>query len=99
MLDSPGVSKIQASLVVFLVSAFFHEYLVSVPLKMFRVWIFLGMMAQVPLAVISLNLTPRQGNILMWLSLMLGQPAVVFMYYHDYFIQYIMADNTGVDGT
>ncbi|XP_075249197.1 diacylglycerol O-acyltransferase 1-like [Convolutriloba macropyga] len=94
-----GVSKIQASLVVFLVSAFFHEYLVSVPLKMFRVWIFLGMMAQVPLAVISLNLTPRQGNILMWLSLMLGQPAVVFMYYHDYFIQYIMADNTGVDGT
>ncbi|KAL0961927.1 hypothetical protein UPYG_G00333470 [Umbra pygmaea] len=45
-----GVSKWVARTAVFLVSAFFHEYLVSVPLKMFRLWAFMGMMAQIPLA-------------------------------------------------
>jgi diacylglycerol O-acyltransferase 1 len=37
-----------ASVVVFFVSAFFHEYLVSVPLKTFKVWAFMGMMGQIP---------------------------------------------------
>ncbi|XP_042601104.1 diacylglycerol O-acyltransferase 1a isoform X5 [Cyprinus carpio] len=43
-----GVNKLGAQLAVFFLSAFFHEYLVSVPLKMFRLWAFLGMMAQIP---------------------------------------------------
>ncbi|XP_031465321.1 diacylglycerol O-acyltransferase 1 [Phasianus colchicus] len=42
-----GVSKWTAQTAVFLASAFFHEYLVSVPLKMFRLWAFMGMAAQV----------------------------------------------------
>lgn len=32
--------------VVFVISAFFHEYLVSVPLKMFGYWAFIGMIIQ-----------------------------------------------------
>jgi diacylglycerol O-acyltransferase-1 len=36
ILKSTG-SKFQASLVVFFTSAFFHEYLVSVPLRTFKV--------------------------------------------------------------
>lgn len=42
-----GYGKQTASLTVFFISAFFHEYLVSVPLKTFKVWAFLGMMGQV----------------------------------------------------
>ena len=42
-----GITKHQAILIVFFVSAFFHEYLVSIPLRMFRVWAFLGMIVQV----------------------------------------------------
>ncbi|KAJ1195350.1 hypothetical protein NDU88_004631 [Pleurodeles waltl] len=41
-----GISKWTAQTAVFLASAFFHEYLVSVPLKMFRLWAFMGMMSQ-----------------------------------------------------
>ena len=36
-----------ASISVFFISAFFHEYLVSVPLRMFNLWAFSGMMMQV----------------------------------------------------
>ncbi|XP_075992328.1 diacylglycerol O-acyltransferase isoform X2 [Anticarsia gemmatalis] len=83
-----GFSKVAAGIVVFFVSAFFHEYLVSVPLQMFRIWAFLGMMAQPPLAVISrfvqVKLGPRWGNIIVWSSLILGQPLAIMMYYHDY---------------
>ncbi|KOB70719.1 O-acyltransferase [Operophtera brumata] len=74
-----GYSKAVAALAVFFV---------SVPLQMFRVWAFLGMMAQPPLSVISrrveLELGPRWGNIIIWSSLIIGQPLCIMMYYHDY---------------
>ncbi|KPJ15100.1 Diacylglycerol O-acyltransferase 1 [Papilio machaon] len=83
-----GYGKSNASIVVFFLSAFFHEYLVSVPLQMFRIWAFLGMMAQPPLSIISrfaeVRLGPRWGNIIVWSSLILGQPLAIMMYYHDY---------------
>jgi len=41
-------------LIVFFTSAFFHEYLISVPLRLFKVWGFLGMMVQAPLFPISI---------------------------------------------
>ncbi|XP_072936680.1 diacylglycerol O-acyltransferase 1 isoform X2 [Epargyreus clarus] len=83
-----GYSKHAASIVVFGISALFHEYLVSIPLQMFRIWAFLGMMAQPPLSVISRlaerRLGARWGNLIVWSSLILGQPLAVMMYYHDY---------------
>ncbi|KAM3964685.1 diacylglycerol O-acyltransferase isoform 2-T2 [Aphomia sociella] len=83
-----GYSRFVASLVVFCISALFHEYLVSVPLQMFRIWAFLGMMVQPPLAVISSfvqkKLGERWGNMIVWSSLILGQPLAIMMYYHDY---------------
>lgn len=83
-----GYSRGIASLAVFLISALFHEYLVSVPLQTFKVWAFMGMMAQIPLSIISrfveINLGPRWGNIIVWSSLILGQPLAIMMYYHDY---------------
>lgn len=86
-----GYSKTRASVVVFFVSAFFHEYLVSVPLKTFNVYAFTGMMAQIPLSFVSRflekNLGGRWGNMIVWASLILGQPLCIMIYYHDYMIQ------------
>ncbi|XP_072364075.1 diacylglycerol O-acyltransferase 1-like [Scyliorhinus torazame] len=82
-----GVNKRMAQMAVFFASAFFHEYLVSVPLKMFRLWAFMGMMAQVPLAwLVGRFLSGNYGNAAVWLSLIIGQPAAVLMYVHDYYI-------------
>ncbi|NXO01084.1 DGAT1 acyltransferase, partial [Rhinopomastus cyanomelas] len=82
-----GVNKWTAQTAVFLASAFFHEYLVSVPLKMFRLWAFMGMAAQVPLAwFVSKFLRGNYGNAAVWMSLIIGQPIAVLMYVHDYYI-------------
>ncbi|XP_056153914.1 diacylglycerol O-acyltransferase 1a isoform X2 [Lampris incognitus] len=75
-----GVNKFLAQTAVFLVSAFFHEYLVSIPLKMFRLWAFMGMMAQVPLAwFVGRFLNGNYGNAAVWISLIIGQPVAVLM--------------------
>uniref|UniRef100_A0A3Q3IX97 O-acyltransferase n=1 Tax=Monopterus albus TaxID=43700 RepID=A0A3Q3IX97_MONAL len=75
-----GVNKFLAQTAVFLVSAFFHEYLVSIPLKMFRLWAFMGMMAQVPLAwFVSRFLNGNYGNAAVWMSLIIGQPVAVLI--------------------
>uniref|UniRef100_A0A2M4A5P5 O-acyltransferase n=1 Tax=Anopheles triannulatus TaxID=58253 RepID=A0A2M4A5P5_9DIPT len=85
-----GYSKLSASVIVFFFSAFFHEYLVSVPLKTFKVWAFTGMMAQIPLSIVAKYMEtsygPRWGNMLVWASIILGQPLCIMMYYHDYVI-------------
>uniref|UniRef100_A0A3B4BDC6 O-acyltransferase n=1 Tax=Periophthalmus magnuspinnatus TaxID=409849 RepID=A0A3B4BDC6_9GOBI len=82
-----GVNKFLAQTAVFLVSAFFHEYLVSIPLKMFRLWAFMGMMFQVPLAwFVGRYLNGIYGNAAVWMSLIIGQPVAVLMYVHDYYV-------------
>jgi len=91
-----GCSKTTAMLVVFFTSAFFHEYLVSVPLRVFKIWAFLGMMVQAPLfpltRFVQKRIGPRMGNIMVWLSLILGQPLAVMMYYHDFVVEHFGAD-------
>jgi diacylglycerol O-acyltransferase-1 len=88
---SYGLTKMQASTAVFFVSAFFHEYLVSVPLNMFRIWAFSGMLFQIPFAMIVARLGnyPQIANCAVWLSLIIGQPLCILMYYHDYFVSYL----------
>ncbi|KAF6722818.1 Diacylglycerol O-acyltransferase 1 [Oryzias melastigma] len=82
-----GINKFVAQTFVFLLSAFFHEYLVSVPLKMFRLWAFMGMMTQVPLAwFVGRYLNGNYGNAAVWMSLIIGQPIAVLMYVHDYYV-------------
>ncbi|XP_026468476.1 diacylglycerol O-acyltransferase 1 [Ctenocephalides felis] len=96
-----GCGKFTAGIVVFLISALLHEYLVSVPLKTFQIWAFTGMMAQIPLSFISrfmeINVGPRWGNIVVWSSIILGQPLAIMMYYHDYMITHY--GDTLVNGT
>ena len=75
-LVSAGNSRTTATLVVFATSAFFHEYLISIPLRLFKVWGFLGMLIQAPLFPVSIfvenKLGPRFGNVFVWISLILG---------------------------
>lgn len=84
---SLGLNKCQASTAVFFVSAFFHEYLVSVPLKMFRMWAFTGMLIQLPWArFVSAYFNNQFANVAVWISLIIGQPLCILMYYHDYYV-------------
>lgn len=85
-----GYSSRKASVIVFFISAFFHEYLVSVPLQTYKIWAFMGMMGQIPLSSFSKTMQrtfgPRMGNIVVWASIILGQPLCIMMYYHDYVV-------------
>lgn len=79
-----------ALLVVFFVSAVFHELVLGVPLHLVRLWAFLGIMLQVPLVLITEHIHKRlkrdeAGNIVFWLTFcVVGQPLSVLLYYHDY---------------
>merc|ERR1712135_172982 len=70
---SSGYSKLSAELVVFLLSAFFHEYLVSAPLQLVRAYAFLGMLMQVPLSYLTVlickHYSRHYGNMVVWISL------------------------------
>ncbi|XP_071477562.1 diacylglycerol O-acyltransferase 1-like [Diadema antillarum] len=85
-LRDKGYSRKTCQLVVFLVSAIFHEYLVSIPLQMFRLWAFFGMLLQLPLALLTERVDGHLGNMLVWLSLIIGQPVAIFLYFHDYLV-------------
>jgi len=92
ILGCKGCSKTIATTVVFLVSAILHEYVISVPLQMFKAYAFLGMFLQIPLMRISTfaqeRLGNRWGNVIVWMSLIIGQPLAVLMYYHDFVVQH-----------
>ncbi|XP_075681014.1 diacylglycerol O-acyltransferase 1-like [Dermatophagoides pteronyssinus] len=83
-----GYSKITVTTIVFLMSAVFHEYLVSVPLRMFRFWAFTGMAMQIPF-VFVIHTGFFQGhyaNMFVWFSLIIGQPLCILACYHDYYV-------------
>jgi diacylglycerol O-acyltransferase-1 len=76
-----------ATLVVFFLSAFFHEYLVSIPLLMLRPWAFTAMLFQIPLGILTALpfFKGQLGNVIVWTSIVLGQPVAILMYMHDYY--------------
>lgn len=83
-----GLSKFHAFIISFFVSALFHEYAVAFPFKSFKLWAFFGMMSQVPLVYITQGMRDKQaGNVIFWLSITLGQPFAILMYYRDYVLQ------------
>ncbi|XP_001639351.2 diacylglycerol O-acyltransferase 1 isoform X1 [Nematostella vectensis] len=83
-----GYSNFQAQIAVFMLSAFFHEYLVSVPLRMIKLWSFSAMIGQLPMAFFIKRYihNPNYGNVVVWCSIILGQPLAIMMYFHDYYL-------------
>jgi len=79
------VSKKLAIFITFLVSAVLHEFLMLISFKMLRPWFLLAMIGQVPLIYVSSKFKhERFGNIIMWLSLMFGQPVIEVLYVRDW---------------
>lgn len=82
-----GYSPSQAQTTIFAISAFFHEYLVSVPTHSIQCWAFSAMLLQVPLIMLSkqyLRWFPGSsfGNFMFWITLcVFGQPMCVLLYY------------------
>jgi diacylglycerol O-acyltransferase-1 len=83
-----GINKYLAAALIFFVSAVFHEIIVSVALHTFKLWFFFGMFLQVPMIWFG-RLFPQNsqmGNINFWFSFcIVGQPALVLLYYYDYY--------------
>lgn len=82
-----GVNSTLAGLVVFFISAVFHEVMVGVATKNFNGVAFFSMISQVPLIRITAPLEKIRGrgttigNCIFWLSILLGQPTGVIIYY------------------
>lgn len=87
-------NKALAGVVVFFVSGVLHEMAVGVPLRMARYWAFGGMMAQLPMMIVTEYLKKRTknevvGNMFFWLSFcIVGQPICALLYYHDYLLEH-----------
>jgi len=84
-----GYGKWTAVLVSFFVSAFFHEYILSMPFNTVKLWAFVGILGQVPLIILTdpIKQYAYLGNIIFWFSIFVGQPFITFMYYHAYLTQ------------
>ncbi|KAL7753436.1 hypothetical protein RI367_001211 [Sorochytrium milnesiophthora] len=89
-------SKFQAALVIFLISAVFHELVIAVPVKIFRLHAFNAMFLQIPLIILTqvIDVQYRRwrpegvntiGNVIMWCSFcVVGQPMGAMMYYIEW---------------
>lgn len=71
------------------------------PLQTYKIWAFLGMMGQIPLSAVSRYVErrfgPRMGNIIVWASIILGQPLCIMSYYHDYVITHLQNALNGTE--
>ncbi|KRX01526.1 hypothetical protein PPERSA_01429 [Pseudocohnilembus persalinus] len=87
-----GFNKIQSSFIVFFISAFFHEWIISGGFGVVEFHAFFGMLAQAPVIFIMkkinqyFNLEQSElGNVMFWISFcFIGQPLGLFIYYSIY---------------
>ena len=80
-------SSVSAVLLIFFISGIGHEIVLSVPFGSVKLWAVFGMMAQAPLCALtrrSIFRSTQFGNIVFWLSIILGQPTLVLFYYYEY---------------
>lgn len=83
-------SRNAAMIAAFVVSAFFHELAVSVPLRTFRGIALTGMLMQIPLVAITDSLSKYlkndvYGNWVFWsIFCFCGQPLIILQYYYQY---------------
>ena len=84
-LRSRGYSRWSVMLVIFFISAVFHELIVSIAFNTVSFFAFGGMLVQVVAVLVSEPLRGKQvGNVFFWVTIMLGQPLIVLFYFVDY---------------
>jgi len=77
--------KFSATLATFLCSSIVHELVVSVMFRMFRPWMFVLQMTQVPLIFLGRFLKgTRAGNFFFWFGMVLGPPLLAILYCREY---------------
>eukprot|EP01022_Parablepharisma_sp_SALTPOND_P004451 TRINITY_DN120329_c2_g1_i1.p1 TRINITY_DN120329_c2_g1~~TRINITY_DN120329_c2_g1_i1.p1 ORF type:complete len:483 (+),score=27.86 TRINITY_DN120329_c2_g1_i1:2413-3861(+) len=81
-----NASKDVAAIIVFLVSTVMHEFYLSVAFKVYHPFFFFAMVAQIPLLFLNRKIrnSRRVGNLLMWISLMIGQPLLEILYFRNW---------------
>ena len=85
-----GFSNTFSSAIIFLFSALAHEYIISIPLKVFHCWAFIAMILQLPLAQISSAYMKQYpistfGNMFFWMVFCLvGQPVGILLYFYSF---------------
>jgi len=81
-----GLGSKSSLLISFLLSAIFHEYILAVPFGRVTGWAFFGMLAQVPLIVLTEPFKKHHyiGNIIFWFTVVLGQHFLIMLYYRDW---------------
>ena len=87
-----GITKETSMLIVFLISAIAHQFLVCVPLNLISYYAFLAMLLQAPTIFFQKKITKllhlknsELGNVSFWFFFcILGQPICVFIYYSLY---------------
>ncbi|EGC33489.1 hypothetical protein DICPUDRAFT_154444 [Dictyostelium purpureum] len=81
-----GFSKNLGYFMCFFVSAIFHELVISIPFHSLKLWGFFGIMSQMVLIALTKNLMNGRtlGNVIFWISIVLGQPLIVLLYYRNF---------------
>ncbi|ETB62174.1 hypothetical protein YYC_00799 [Plasmodium yoelii 17X] len=83
-----GVSRKLSMIIIFIISALLHEYLVTIPLKIkFSGYIFFFFAGQIPLMHLTnsdyFKKHKNIGNIFFWIVFcIIGQPLILFIYYY-----------------
>eukprot|EP00040_Diaphanoeca_grandis_P027825 m.159234 g.159234 ORF g.159234 m.159234 type:complete len:549 (+) comp31128_c0_seq1:227-1873(+) len=85
-----GCPKLWAVIAVFSLSAILHEVAISVPLGVIKGYSIAGMFSYVPLAIMTdwlyknTQMSKVWGNVIVWCSLLIGQPIGIILYTQDY---------------
>lgn len=82
------VSKSLAVWITFAMSAVIHELCMSMVFRTVRYYFFLAMVLQVPFVILAEKYktkSERLGNCLMWMSLFMGQPLMLLLYFKDWY--------------
>ncbi|CAD2109522.1 diacylglycerol O-acyltransferase [Plasmodium vinckei petteri] len=85
-----GVSRKLSMIIIFIISALLHEYLVTIPLKIkFSGYIFFFFTGQIPLMHLTnsdyFKKNKNVGNLLFWIVFcIIGQPLILFTYYYSW---------------
>jgi len=95
-IHSGKASKKTAVILTFFVSALMHEIAFIMGFQVIRPWLFLGMLVQVPLMLLSqliVSILPpesrrRWGNIYVWCSLFFGQPLIEILYIREWVLKH-----------